>query len=225
MSKKLVKAFEDVEKNKEVDYLDEYLASDTENEEDSLGSDCESDGGATRESKIAKYKNLLKSIEEEEEKAKQEKKKFDIEIDWAPEMGKHGLDSDSDDQFEMDEDEKEAKLKQEKRNKYRKSKKYKNTKKADEQATSNPELELIAMDDEKKEKRHFNYENYVENSKKASKEKKKAKVAKDEFKFDAEDPRFSAIYESPLYNIDPSNPKFKRTKAMTEVIQKKIRKH
>ena len=44
-------------------------------------------------------------------------------------------------------------------------------------------------------------------------------------KFDAEDPRFSAIYESPLYNIDPSNPKFKRTKAMTEVIQKKIRKH
>lgn len=178
MSKKLVKAFEDIEKNKEVDYLDEYLASDTENEEDSLGSGDESDG-STKEAKIAKYKNLLKNIEEEEEKSKQEKKKFDIEIDWAPEMGRHGLDSDSD-EFEMDEDEKEAKLKQEKRNKYRKSKKYKNAKK-DEERPTNPELELIAMDD-KKEKRHFNYENYVENSKKVGKEKKKEKVAKDEFK-------------------------------------------
>ena len=179
MSKKLVKAFEDIEKNKEVDYLDEYLASDSENEADLLGSDCESDGGSTKESKIAKYKNLLKSIEEEEEKAKQEKKKFDIEIDWAPEIGRPGLDSDSDDEIEMDEDEKEAKLKQEKRNKYRKSKKYKNAKKNGEQP-ANPDLELIAMDD-KKEKRHFNYENYVENSKKVNKEKKKAKVAKDEF--------------------------------------------
>ena len=177
MTKKLVKAFEDIEKNKEVDYLDEYLASDTENEEDSICSDAESTG-STKESKIEKYKNLLKSIEEEEELSKKEKKKFDIEIDWAPEIGRHGLDSDSDDEFEMDEDEKEAKLKQEKRNKYRKSKKYK--KKADEQP-ANPELELIAMDD-KKEKRHFNYENYVENSKKVGKEKKKEKVAKDEFK-------------------------------------------
>lgn len=176
MSKKLVKAFEDIEKNKEVDYLDEYLASDTENEEDSLGSGCESDG-STKESKIEKYKNLLRSIEEEEEKSKQEKKKFDIEIDWAPEIDRHGADSDSE-EFEMDEDEKEAKQKQEKRNKYRKSKKYKNAKKEE---PSNPELELIAMD-EKKEKRHFNYENYVENSKKVSKEKKKEKVAKDEFK-------------------------------------------
>lgn len=157
------------------------MASDTENEEDSLGADCESDG-STKESKIEKYKNLLKNIEEEEEKSKQEKKKFDIEIDWAPEIDRHGLDSDSDEEFEMDEDEKEAKLKQEKRNKYRKSKKYKNAKRGDEEPT-NPDLELIAMDDKKeKQQRHFNYENYVENSKKVSKEKKKEKVAKDEFK-------------------------------------------
>lgn len=224
MSKKLVKAFEDIENNKEVDYLDEYLASDTENEEDSLESNYDSDeDGSTKESKIEKYKSLLKNIEEEEEQSKKEKKKFDIEIDWAPELDKN-FDS-SDEEIELDEDEKLAKLKQEKRNKYRKSKKYKNKDEATK-STENSELELIAMNDnEKEKKKHFNYENYVENSKKVNKEKKKDKVAKDEFKFDSEDPRFSAIYESPLYNVDPSNPKFKRTKAMSEIIHKKIRKH
>lgn len=174
MSKKLVKAFEDIDNNKEVDYLDEYLASESEDSR----SDYEDSDGSTKEGKIEKYKNLLKSIEEEEEKSKQEKKKFDIEIDWTPEIDKKCVDSDED---ELDDEEQEAKLKQEKRNKYRKSKKFKNAGKESTSKEANAELELLTMND-KKEKKHFNYENYVENSKKVNKDKKKEKVATDEFK-------------------------------------------
>jgi len=41
------------------------------------------------------------------------------------------------------------------------------------------------------------------------------------FKFDPDDGRFKAIYESGLYNIDPSHPSFKRTEAVTQIAERK----
>lgn len=38
------------------------------------------------------------------------------------------------------------------------------------------------------------------------------------------DPRFSEIYKSSLFHIDPSAPEFKRTKAMESVIEEKMRR-
>lgn len=46
----------------------------------------------------------------------------------------------------------------------------------------------------------------------------------DNFQFDPDDERFKAIYESPLYNIDPSHPNFKRTRALEMVAEKKRQK-
>ncbi|KAK4337185.1 hypothetical protein RND71_044011 [Anisodus tanguticus] len=175
LSKKLLKSFEDIEKNKDIDYLDEYLASDTESELDSISEGYESDDN---NDKVEKYRNLLKNIEEEENKINKDKNKFDIEINWGPELDNMKQDSSSEEEF--DEEAKLAKLKQEKRNKFRKSKKYKKQN-SDANKKDNSDLELITMDINKDTKKHFNYENYVENSKKVNKEKKIRKEAKDEF--------------------------------------------
>lgn len=43
----------------------------------------------------------------------------------------------------------------------------------------------------------------------------------DEFNFDPDDSRFSKLFSSHLYNIDPSDPHFKNTEAMRLLINKK----
>ena len=43
----------------------------------------------------------------------------------------------------------------------------------------------------------------------------------DNFKMDFEDQRFSAIFNNPKYNVDPSHPSFKKTKSMASIIEEK----
>ena len=38
------------------------------------------------------------------------------------------------------------------------------------------------------------------------------------------DPRFSAIYDNPLYNVDPSAPEFKRSKTMEAILDEKVKR-
>ena len=47
---------------------------------------------------------------------------------------------------------------------------------------------------------------------------------REEFKFNPDDDRFGAVYKSGMYNIDPSHPKFKRTKAFDQIAEKKREK-
>ena len=46
----------------------------------------------------------------------------------------------------------------------------------------------------------------------------------DNFKIDLADDRFSAIFKKAEYNVDPSNPNFKKTKSMQAFIQEKQRR-
>jgi len=41
---------------------------------------------------------------------------------------------------------------------------------------------------------------------------------------DISDPRFSAIYDNPLYNVDPSAPEFKRSKTMEAILEEKVKR-
>jgi len=41
---------------------------------------------------------------------------------------------------------------------------------------------------------------------------------------DISDPRFSAIYNNPLYNVDPSAPEFKRSKTMEAILEEKVKR-
>ena len=42
--------------------------------------------------------------------------------------------------------------------------------------------------------------------------------------FDADDPRFSAIFSSHLYNIDQSDPNFKKTEAFDQILNRRKEK-
>lgn len=92
------------------------------------------------------------------------------------------------------------------------------------------ELELLLDDDDGKA--HFSLKKIQESeSNKKSKRKKKLKAKMNEqkqslpdFEINVNDDRFSALYNSHLYNIDPSDPNFKKTKNMDKLIQEKLKR-
>ena len=66
--------------------------------------------------------------------------------------------------------------------------------------------------DENDDRQHFSLKRIMENEKKKKKRKKKKKEdenKEDTFSVNVDDPRFSALYSSHLFAIDPSDPQFK----------------
>nr|XP_021188284.2 ESF1 homolog isoform X2 [Helicoverpa armigera] len=115
--------------------------------------------------------------------------------------------------------------------------KTKKQKKADDDSDVDPEdekkraeLELLLADDDGKA--HFSLKKIQESeSSKKSRRKKKLKEKMNEqkqslpeFEINVNDDRFSALYNSHHYNIDPSDPNFKKTKNMEKLIQEKLKR-
>ncbi|XP_069090201.1 ESF1 homolog isoform X1 [Pleurodeles waltl] len=90
------------------------------------------------------------------------------------------------------------------------------------------EIALLMMDDDEDNRKHFNYEKIVEqqnlSKKKKKKLMKKKELLEDDFQINIEDTRFQAMYTSHLFNVDPSDPNFKKTKAMEKVFEEKVRR-
>lgn len=93
------------------------------------------------------------------------------------------------------------------------------------------ELELLLLNEEEDGKKHFNLKNMLHNeheskTKKKRKLKKKQEEAdtKDDFELNVNDERFSALYTSHLFNIDPTDPHFKKTKGMEKIIDEKLKR-
>ncbi|XP_034832122.1 ESF1 homolog [Maniola hyperantus] len=93
------------------------------------------------------------------------------------------------------------------------------------------ELELLIDEDEAKE--HFSLkkiqeaENINKKSKRKRKLKEKIKEQKEavpDFEINLDDRRFAALYDSHLYNIDPTDPNFKKTKNMEKLIHEKLKR-
>ncbi|XP_036029748.1 ESF1 homolog [Onychomys torridus] len=86
-------------------------------------------------------------------------------------------------------------------------------------------MALLVMDEEEDSKKHFNYDKIVEHqnlSKKKKKERmKKKKLLEDNFEVNVSDAWFQAMYTSHLFNLDPSDPNFKKTKAMEKILKEK----
>lgn len=92
------------------------------------------------------------------------------------------------------------------------------------------ELELLMADEDREGGvNHFDMreiEKAEKEARKKGKAKKKNKKDKagesavvDEFKVETEDPRFKALFDSHEYAIDPTNPKFKKTKGMETLLE------
>ena len=87
---------------------------------------------------------------------------------------------------------------------------------------------LLVMDSDD-DKAHFDYKEIVKKSTLSKKKEKKRKRKNsetaanqdDDFQMDLKDPRFAAIFHNPKYNVDPSHPGFKKTKAMKSIIEEK----
>lgn len=98
----------------------------------------------------------------------------------------------------------------------------------EEREKQRAEMALLMMDDVEEDRKHFNYDKIVEQQNlsrsKKKKLKKKDKLVEDEFEINVEDSRFHAMYTSHLYNVDPSDPNFKKTKAMDKVLVEKARR-
>uniref|UniRef100_A0ACB8GEB7 Pre-rRNA-processing protein esf1 n=2 Tax=Sphaerodactylus townsendi TaxID=933632 RepID=A0ACB8GEB7_9SAUR len=86
------------------------------------------------------------------------------------------------------------------------------------------------MDEEEEAggRRHFNYDKIVQQQNLSKKKKKllmkKEELLTDDFQVNVADARFQAMYTSHLFNLDPSDPNFKKTKAVEKILEEKARR-
>ncbi|CAG7936281.1 unnamed protein product [Penicillium nalgiovense] len=91
-------------------------------------------------------------------------------------------------------------------------------------AAQRAELELLMVDDEKVNIKHFDM-NEIEKAEKQARKKGKGKKGKkvepaqtDDFKVNVSDPRFTRLYDTHDFAIDPTNPRFKSTSGMKALL-------
>merc|ERR1712226_1157896 len=94
--------------------------------------------------------------------------------------------------------------------------------KSQAQAEKPNDLSLLLADVEDSDRKHFDYNKIIKNEKMSDKSRKRKNVKEiDSFHVDTNDSRFTALFENPEFAIDPSDPKFKATYAMKEVVSKR----
>lgn len=111
-----------------------------------------------------------------------------------------------------------------------------NTKDDDEKKQKDEELALLLADGDDDGRSHFSLKK-IQETENESKSKKKRKFKKknrdtlqqketheDDFSLRVDDDRFGAIFSKPEYNIDPTNPQFKKTKNMDRLIHEKLKR-
>lgn len=98
-------------------------------------------------------------------------------------------------------------------------------------AAQRAELELLMMDDKKSDIKHFDMNEIEKAEKQARRKKGKGKnknqgqadaatlAVPDDFQMNVSDPRFSRLFESHEFAIDPTNPKFKPTSGMKAILE------
>jgi len=215
-SKKLHGLFDDkkrLKKNMEeskMDDLSAFLASSSGSEEDVEEEDQEEEEeielkNKPVEEKMNKYRLLLQEIEKEEKEGED----GDMEVTFQEE-GEDDGDLESEQEIEEEEAPSKSKKKRKNRN---------------EDQDKQKDNGLCLLEDDEEERNHFNYNDIVDSatSSKSKKKrlKKKGRFVEDDFVFDSQDPRFNALLSNPLFNVDPSDPHFKKTPAMNELIERK----
>ncbi|RKP07259.1 hypothetical protein THASP1DRAFT_17326 [Thamnocephalis sphaerospora] len=177
-----------------------YLASSSDE------SGAEEDVNALRQ----RYKTLLSNAEAEADEDKAPE--GDMEITFTP-----GLSEAATEMLENRNKEREETLTSEERA---------------ERERSRAELELLVMDS-KDDRNHFDMKKIIKQEKrKGKKQRYKSKGDVDEnediqdnFEINVKDPRFAALHDSHHFAIDPTNPRFNKTKAMTKLIEERQRRN
>ncbi|XP_015245505.1 PREDICTED: ESF1 homolog isoform X2 [Cyprinodon variegatus] len=172
-------------------------------------------------------------LEKKKEKKKQKKSKKKQGAD--EELSDDELPSDvdlSDPFFSEELGTSDLKKKQKKKKEEKKTEDKKTTVEEEEELEKQKaEMALLMEDDEDEAKhKHFNYDKIVEQQNLSKKKRKKLlkkggeSLEEDDFKVDVSDPRFQAMFTSHLFNLDPSHPSFKKTKATQSILEEKHRR-
>lgn len=87
------------------------------------------------------------------------------------------------------------------------------------------ELELLLMED-KEDRQHFSLKGIIDSEKTKSKKKRKRKAKEEEmvddnFNVDLDDSRFDALFTSHHFAVDPSDPQYRKTKAMESITEER----
>ncbi|XP_077290002.1 ESF1 homolog [Arctopsyche grandis] len=183
--------------------------------------------------KMTPFEEMVEKQKEKKKAKKLERKKKNLELEKKDDSDAYSSDIPSDidmnDPYFAEEfDTEEFKRKKNKK----KSIKNKDIIERDEgEEQKRAELELLLDDDDSKA--HFSLKKIqeAENETKTKKRRQKHKAKETnqntvipEFEVNVNDDRFSALFTSHHYNIDPTDPNFKKTKAMDTLIQEKLKR-
>ncbi|XP_034941541.1 ESF1 homolog isoform X2 [Chelonus insularis] len=172
----------------------------------------------------------------EKKKAKLEEKKKTKQSDINGESSNEE-ESDSEDSIPSDVDMNDPYFAEEMKNMKQKNKKIKSKKinhdsDDEEKIQKKSELELLMLDEDDG-KHHFDMNKIEENQmltkskkKRLSKKKKKQvkEVVEDNFEVNVNDPRFSALFYSHYFNVDPADPHYRKTKGTEALINEKFKR-
>lgn len=237
-----IKDQEDKEKDEKVEMEFSWKVNGEGNEEE----ESESETEQKKRDNINPFEKILEKAKEKKKRRKElkkKKKRGEVNSDGEEESEDdtpYGVDM-NDPFFASAFDEKEFDLKKP----TKKDKKKQNAEQEEEDeaeaARKRAELELM-LDDGDDDKSHFNLKAIQENevdlksvskskrkrilkkSKKQIEEQRQQSTGGDDFEVNVDDARFKAVYEKPEFNIDPTNPSFKKTKGMEKLIQEKLKK-
>lgn len=171
---------------------------------------------------LEKRKAKKKAKREEKQKLKEESQKSDSEDSLPPDV-------DMNDKYFADEF-KNGKLLS--RRKGKKETRIMDSSNEEEENQRKAELELLLMDQDEDGKKHFNMKQ-IEEDATMSKSKRKRLIKKknvqeeskeDDFKVNVKDPRFTALFTSHHFNIDPADPHYRRTKGTEALVNEKLKR-
>lgn len=94
-----------------------------------------------------------------------------------------------------------------------------------DESSQDAELELLLMNEDDG-KKHFSLKKIQEQESegKSKKKRKTTETPESNFEVNVGDARFSALYTSHHFNIDPTDPHYKKTKGMEAIVQEKLKR-
>ncbi|KAJ1981187.1 pre-rRNA-processing protein esf1 [Dimargaris xerosporica] len=109
---------------------------------------------------------------------------------------------------------------------HKQSKRTRSLQTKEDEAREQAKLDLLLMDEHDGEDRHFDMASIIKNEKNKRRRRRKRNKheqveLQDDFHIDVNDTRFAAVHDSHQFAIDPTNPQFKKTKAMESLLQER----
>lgn len=232
---------------KEIEDMDfkAYLASDSDGSEEDYGVESKN-----KLKSLVNGSSALDFSKQDTDKAEESESEVDMEITFTPGLDEKAETAPKDDQEESTID--KIRRKEKERRKARKTKvkelkqqaetekktKLKSLKKKKDQddvqdSKSKAELELLMMEDEDdkesslNKKAHFNMKEILKSEKEKKKKNKyqdRKKIVEDDFKPNLQDSRFQEMFEGHDFAIDPTQPEFRETKAMKEILAERSKR-